>query len=266
MGVPPTMEVIYRLHGRSGDPARRVGGGPARRHRRLWGTSDHRRARRRASSGEADQRRWHAPATRPHGAAAVTFSSRDDEAAQLKQLAARGIDVHGSGRADGAARCPWRSSREPRAGNHSCSLWGTLVGLDLVSVPQAMIARPLVAGARGRRAAWRYWHRPAHRRDSRIVSVRHLADGRGPLSGVRTGDRGCRGRGARVGGRARDRTRCRGGTRHGPAGRHQPPPDAPPQCASGPAQHRSPGAGRRERARAGARHGHRCATQRARRS
>ena len=26
-------------------------------------------------------------------------------------------------------------------------LWGTLVGLDLVSVPQIMIARPLVAGA-----------------------------------------------------------------------------------------------------------------------
>jgi len=25
--------------------------------------------------------------------------------------------------------------------------WGTLVGLDLVSVPQAMIARPVVAGA-----------------------------------------------------------------------------------------------------------------------
>jgi len=28
-------------------------------------------------------------------------------------------------------------------------VWGTLVGLDLVSVPQAMIARPLVAGAVG---------------------------------------------------------------------------------------------------------------------
>ena len=26
-------------------------------------------------------------------------------------------------------------------------IWGTLVGLDLVSVPQAMIARPVVAGA-----------------------------------------------------------------------------------------------------------------------
>jgi mannose/fructose/N-acetylgalactosamine-specific phosphotransferase system component IIC len=25
-------------------------------------------------------------------------------------------------------------------------LWGTLVGLDLVSVPQMMIARPIVAG------------------------------------------------------------------------------------------------------------------------
>ncbi|MGH7535587.1 MAG: PTS sugar transporter subunit IIC, partial [Gemmatimonadales bacterium] len=33
---------------------------------------------------------------------------------------------------------------------HSAALlvgWGTLVGLDLVSVPQAMISRPMVAGA-----------------------------------------------------------------------------------------------------------------------
>ncbi|MBA3761296.1 MAG: PTS sugar transporter subunit IIC, partial [Gemmatimonadales bacterium] len=28
----------------------------------------------------------------------------------------------------------------------SLLVWGTLVGLDLVSVPQAMISRPLVAG------------------------------------------------------------------------------------------------------------------------
>jgi len=66
-------------------------------------------------------------------------------AAQLKTLARPGLEVTAQGRPHRPPGAPRGLSREPRAALLLLA-WGTLVGLDLVSVPQAMIARPLVAG------------------------------------------------------------------------------------------------------------------------
>src|SRR5262249_45599741 len=56
---------------------------------------------------------------------------------------------HGAGSADRAARAARGTQVNPLHGGTLTFLlaWGTAVGVDLVSWPQAMISRPLIAGA-----------------------------------------------------------------------------------------------------------------------
>src|SRR5439155_24481109 len=68
----------------------------------------------------------------------------------------RGGQAQGAGGARRRGHGPGRAHRPARAAPRVrvtlelqlfLLVWGTLVGLDLVSVPQMMIARPIVAGA-----------------------------------------------------------------------------------------------------------------------
>src|SRR5207249_3368452 len=101
-------------------------------------------------------------------------------------------------------------------------LWGTLVGLDLVSVPQMMIARPLVAGpiagAAARRGGDRRRRRPPARAAARgEYRARRGASGRRDGAGPRA-----RAGGARLSSRrspaARGRPAQRGGGGRGAGG------------------------------------------------
>ena len=69
-------------------------------------------------------------------------------------------------------------------------VWGTIVGLDLVSVPQAMLARPVVAGARRGMARGRRRGRAQGRRPVRAVRPRRAAGGGRSLPRLRSRHRG----------------------------------------------------------------------------
>src|SRR2546422_10000781 len=121
-----------------------MGGRPAHRHRARGRHRDARRAGREFPPGQAHQRGRDPPSHRPDGAAALRVPDRRRGRAAAGARGARHRD-HGPGRAH-------RASGAARGVHVTLELqlvllaWGTLVGLDLISVPQMMIARPVVAG------------------------------------------------------------------------------------------------------------------------
>src|SRR5207244_3282757 len=130
--------------GSLGAPAR-VGTRPPRRHPRGRRHRHTRGAHRQQAAREPCQRRRPAPPPRTVGAVALRLPERrGGRAAQdARRAGGRG---DGSGRPDG---CPGAARGLHMSLEVQLLLlaWGTLVGLDLVSVPQMMIARPLVAGS-----------------------------------------------------------------------------------------------------------------------
>src|SRR5437867_4175690 len=144
-GRPAAHRCGVRVHGRSGPATPGVGSGSAGRdckrgrHRRAGGALEQQ------SSGEAGQRRQHPSPARALGAAALRVPERR-----------RGGQAQGAGGARRRGHGPGRAHRPARAAPRVrvtlelqafLLVWGTLVGLDLVSVPQMMIARPIVAGS-----------------------------------------------------------------------------------------------------------------------
>jgi hypothetical protein len=147
MGVPPQIEVIFASVDQAAaqlstwEADERVG-------ILLVGDIDTAVAlAQRAPQVRSFKRRWRASSRRPARAAAFRLSHRrrGGEAAPARGRWRRG---HRAGR----AHRPRHSGR----GIHlnlpldvliALMVWGTLVGVDLVSLPQMMIARPIVAGA-----------------------------------------------------------------------------------------------------------------------
>src|SRR5712691_1245226 len=121
-----------------------MGGRPAHRHRARGRHRDARRAGCEFPPGQARQRGRDPPSHRPDGAAALRVPDGRRGRAAAGARGARHRD-HGPGRAH-------RASGAARGVHVTLELqlvllaWGTLVGLDLISVPQMMIARPIVAG------------------------------------------------------------------------------------------------------------------------
>src|SRR2546426_10806 len=137
-----------RLHRRGGSAAPRVGSGSATRHPARGQHRHARRPVRQQPSGEADQLgRYPSPAG-PLAAAALRVPDRR-RGRQAEGARRTGDRDHRPGRAHRAPR-PARGVRVSLELQLVLLLWGTLVGLDLVSVPQMMIARPIVAGATAR--------------------------------------------------------------------------------------------------------------------
>src|SRR2546422_3398686 len=133
-----------RLHRRGGSAAPRVGSGSATRHPARGQHRHARRPVRQQPSGEADQLgRYPSPAG-PLAAAALRVPDRR-RGRQAEGARRTGDRDHRPGRAHRAPR-PARGVRVSLELQLVLLLWGTLVGLDLVSVPQMMIARPIVAG------------------------------------------------------------------------------------------------------------------------
>src|SRR5205807_3954 len=127
-----------------GAPAARMGGRPTHRHRARGRHRGARRAGREFPPDQAHQRGRDPPSHRPEGAAALRVPDGRRGRPAPGARGARHRD-HGPGRAH-------RPSGAGRGVHVSLELqlvllaWGTLVGLDLISVPQMMIARPIVAG------------------------------------------------------------------------------------------------------------------------
>src|SRR2546426_7308937 len=121
-----------------------MGGRPTHRHRARGRHRGARRAGREFPPDQAHQRGRDPPSHRPEGAAALRVPDGRRGRAAPGARGARHRD-HGAGRAH-------RPSGADRGVHVSLELqlvllaWGTLVGLDLISVPQMMIARPIVAG------------------------------------------------------------------------------------------------------------------------
>src|SRR2546425_6404464 len=121
-----------------------MGGRPTHRHRARGRHRSARRAGREFPPHQAHQRGRHPPSHRPDGAAALRVPDGRRGRAAAGARGARHRD-HGPGRAH-------RASGAARGVHVTLELqlvllaWGTLVGLDLISVPQMMIARPVVAG------------------------------------------------------------------------------------------------------------------------
>src|SRR2546422_7665644 len=133
-----------RVHRGGGGPAPRVGARPARRDppRRR-----HRNARRpfdEQPPRQPDQRGRDSPPAGALGAAPLRLPERRRGGEAEGARRPRGRRDR-AGRADGGARAAQgvHVSLETQL---LLLAWGTLVGLDLVSVPQVMIARPIVAG------------------------------------------------------------------------------------------------------------------------
>src|SRR5438132_1039702 len=121
-----------------------MGGRPTHRHRARGRHRGARRAGREFPPDQAHQRGRDPPSHRPEGAAALRVPDGRRGRPAPGARGARHRD-HGPGRAH-------RPSGAGRGVHVSLELqlvllaWGTLVGLDLISVPQMMIARPIVAG------------------------------------------------------------------------------------------------------------------------
>ena len=116
-----------------------------------------------------------------------------DEEQQLRELAARGPVVTAQD-VPGARAIPLeRSARGRRVviveliDLIPLALLGGLLGLDVVSFPQAMISRPLVAATLGGRADRSLGDWPARRRDARADRARDAAVRGVALSGVGIG-------------------------------------------------------------------------------
>src|SRR5256712_10111099 len=121
-----------------------MGGRPANRHCARGRHRDARRAGREFPPHQAHQPGRHPPSHRPDGAAALRVPDGRRGRAAPGARGARHRD-HGPGRAhraSGAARGVYVTIELQLV----VLAWGTLVGLDLISVPQMMIARPIVAG------------------------------------------------------------------------------------------------------------------------
>src|SRR5437899_11540054 len=133
-----------RLGGGGGARAAPMGGRLANRHPARGRYRNARRAGCEFSPDQAHQRWRDPPSHRPEGAAALRVPDGRRGRAAAGARGWRHLD-HGPGRAH-------RPSGAGRGVHVSLELqllllaWGTLVGLDLISVPQMMIARPIVAG------------------------------------------------------------------------------------------------------------------------
>src|SRR2546426_8279203 len=108
---------------------------------------NHRRARgtlQQQPPGETDQRGRHPSPAGTLGAVALRLSQR--------RRGGQAAGARGAGRRDHGPGCADRAGGAAPGVRVTLELqlfllvWGTLVGLDLVSVPQMMIARPIVAG------------------------------------------------------------------------------------------------------------------------
>src|SRR2546428_6674650 len=146
-GRPAAHRCSVRVHGRGGPATPRVGSGSAARDR---ARRNHRRARgtlQQQPPGETDQRGRHPSPAGTLRAVALRLSQRR-RGGQAAGARGAGRRDHGPGRADRAGGAA-RGVRVTLELQLFLLVWGTLVGLDLVSVPQMMIARPIVAGPVG---------------------------------------------------------------------------------------------------------------------
>src|SRR5439155_246973 len=143
-GGAPAYRGELRLHRRSGSAAPRMGGGSATRYPARGQHRHARRPVRQQPSREADQLGRDPSPAGPLAAAALRVPERQ-RGRQAEGARRTGDRDHGPGRAHRAPR-PTRGVRVSLELQFVLLLWGTLVGLDLVSVPQMMIARPIVAG------------------------------------------------------------------------------------------------------------------------
>ena len=159
MAVPPEMEVDLRQPARTPAPAARswqaeAAGGlrPHRRHRHDGRALRGRRHRviPRVNLGGIHHRPGR---TRT---AALRLPDRRGTAASSMALDAAGVEVTAQDLPDvgaGAAAVA-RMTGTPAPAARSLLVWGTIVGLDLVSVPQGLLSRPLVAGGHRLSPAW----------------------------------------------------------------------------------------------------------------
>src|SRR5213594_1884793 len=143
-GGAPAYRGELRLHRRSGSAAPRMGGGSATRYPARGQHRHARRPVRQQPSREADQLGRDPSPAGPLAAAALRVPERQ-RGRQAEGARRTGDRDHGPGRPHRAPR-PTRGVRVSLELQLVLLLWGTLVGLDLVSVPQMMIARPIVAG------------------------------------------------------------------------------------------------------------------------
>src|SRR3954467_845844 len=104
-------------------------------------------ARRQSPDRSQDQPRRYSSSSRPAGTSAIRVSHRPG-APHVIRPGSPGRRDHGPGSSNHASGCFEKSPMTDFSPQVVVPLliWGTLVGLDLVSVPQAMISRPLVAG------------------------------------------------------------------------------------------------------------------------
>ena len=150
MAVPPELEIRFATVAEARAAARRVAG---RRAARRW-------------SSPATSRPW-PPSTGPRPAVVRRINlggihHRPGRRERLPYLYLTDEELRVPGRAGGGGRGDHRAgpadlarraapdarvSDSRRTSSLLLVLWGTLVALDLVSVPQAMLSRPLVAGA-----------------------------------------------------------------------------------------------------------------------
>src|SRR2546426_7661925 len=143
-GGAPADRGGVRVYGRGGPATPRVGSGSAARDR---ARRTHRRARgtlQQQPPGDTDQRGRHPSPAGTLRAVALRLSQRR-RGGQAAGARGAGRRDHGPGRADRAGGAA-RGVRVTLELQLFLLVWGTLVGLDLVSVPQMMIARPIVAG------------------------------------------------------------------------------------------------------------------------
>src|SRR5438552_4051117 len=143
-GGAPADRGGVRVYGRGGPATPRVGSGSAARDR---ARRNHRRARgtlQQQPPGETDQPGRHPSPAGTLRAVALRLPQRR-RGGQAAGARGAGRRDHGPGRADRAGGAA-RGVRVTLELQLFLLVWGTLVGLDLVSVPQMMIARPIVAG------------------------------------------------------------------------------------------------------------------------
>src|SRR3989442_14864815 len=143
-GGAPADRGGVRVYGRGSPATPRGGSGSAARDR---ARRNHRRARgtlQQQPPGETDQPGRHPSPAGTLRAVALRLSQRR-RGGQAAGARGAGRRDHGPGRADRAGGAA-RGVRVTLELQLFLLVWGTLVGLDLVRVPQMMIARPIVAG------------------------------------------------------------------------------------------------------------------------
>ena len=201
MAVPQGLEVVFADGGRARARSSVRGKRDGRRTAVLLGSVEAAGAAvsRGAHRGPQDQPRRHSSPAGPAGAPAVCLpqSGGASPADRARPPRARRSPDRTCRRRRRCRWDRWRESARPAARSLLLLGWGTVVALDLVSVPQAMFARPLVAGTVAGLLAGDVDGRAAAGRAAGAVRARRAAGGRGAVSGSWPGHGGGGGRGRR---------------------------------------------------------------------